>query len=558
MSLTKATYSMINGAPANVLDYGAVGDGTTDDTAAIQAALNASKHVIVPAGLTPLISSTITVPSQTQLEFLGGTGNLAAAMPASYFIKKSTMTTVGIVISQRGMVVGGGLLGQSGNTGDGVQLIGNAAVLSNFVVVGAGRDGVLIGDTGAGANVNSTIVEYVKARECGRHGIYVHHDAVVGIANANAGTLLQCTAIDNTQDGIRIGHAFWVSIINCLTEINGGWGLYLSGVNNDAYPECRWPTVIGGDFNEGNVTGQVYDGSYFATFVQPDLGSVPTTAKTGLQGGGYRSVLSSNGITTVQGLNVETNVSGPGSRPLTVDSGTSGGNVYPALIQQVTTGSNGDGPGLRFQVDPATGSYRTAANLRVSQATTNKDNFILSVNSSGTMLDMLGLYSNAGGVAPGLDNAYTLGLASNRWSVVYAATGAINTSDERTKQDIADLSAAEKRVAVALKGLIKKFRFKDAVQVKGDNARIHVGVIAQEVVAAFQAEGLNANRYGLLCYDKWDDEFEPEYEMKIIKGDDGEDFKVPVATGNKKLVKAAGDAYGVRYDQLLAFIITAI
>ena len=54
MTLTKATYSMIEGAPVNVLDYGAVGDGVADDTAALIAAINYaganSKAVFIPAG----------------------------------------------------------------------------------------------------------------------------------------------------------------------------------------------------------------------------------------------------------------------------------------------------------------------------------------------------------------------------------------------------------------------------------------------------------------------------------------------------------------------------
>lgn len=61
MTLTKATYSMIDGSPANVLDFGAVGDGVADDTAAIQAALNSGvKHVLIPPG-TYRLTNTLTL-----------------------------------------------------------------------------------------------------------------------------------------------------------------------------------------------------------------------------------------------------------------------------------------------------------------------------------------------------------------------------------------------------------------------------------------------------------------------------------------------------------------
>ena len=47
MSLTKVSYSLIQGAAYNVLDYGAVGDGSADDTAAIRACIAAASAATI-------------------------------------------------------------------------------------------------------------------------------------------------------------------------------------------------------------------------------------------------------------------------------------------------------------------------------------------------------------------------------------------------------------------------------------------------------------------------------------------------------------------------------
>jgi hypothetical protein len=144
--------------------------------------------------------------------------------------------------------------------------------------------------------------------------------------------------------------------------------------------------------------------------------------------------------------------------------------------------------------------------------------------TAGFNLGSTGIYptNNAG---TNTDNSYDLGSSNFRWRTVYAGTGTINTSDANLKQDVEDLDAAELSVATAIKGLIKKFRFMDAVAAKGDNARIHVGVIAQEVEQAFMNAGLDPRRYGMFCEDDMED-------------------------GTKRL--------GIRYDELLAFVIAAL
>ena len=130
----------------------------------------------------------------------------------------------------------------------------------------------------------------------------------------------------------------------------------------------------------------------------------------------------------------------------------------------------------------------------------------------------------------GRDNAVDLGKTSERFDDIYATNGTIQTSDRNEKQDIAELSDTEQRVAVAAKGLLRKFRWRDAVEAKGDEARTHFGVIAQDLQAAFAAEGLDAGDYAMFISSTWTDEETGEERTRM----------------------------GVRYSELLAFIIAAI
>lgn len=144
---------------------------------------------------------------------------------------------------------------------------------------------------------------------------------------------------------------------------------------------------------------------------------------------------------------------------------------------------------------------------------------------------------------PSTDNTQALGSGSFRWSEVFAGTGTINTSDATEKQQFTDISDAEKAVASALKTSLKKFKFNDAVSRKGDAARWHFGVVAQEVEAAFSAAGLNASDYGVFCVDTWD------AQEEIIDEETGHVVQE---------AREAGSRLGVRYDELFAFILAAM
>lgn len=110
-------------------------------------------------------------------------------------------------------------------------------------------------------------------------------------------------------------------------------------------------------------------------------------------------------------------------------------------------------------------------------------------------------FADTGHVTPGADNTQDFGSGSLRWGTIYAGAGTINTSDERYKviREGGDLSDAEYRAWSDVRAIV--YQDKDAVERKGDAARLHVGYSWQAIEAAFAAHGLDARRYALWCED---------------------------------------------------------
>ena len=148
-------------------------------------------------------------------------------------------------------------------------------------------------------------------------------------------------------------------------------------------------------------------------------------------------------------------------------------------------------------------------------------------------------------------NALNLGSSYRLWKDIFCASGVISTSDKRAKISIVDLEDALMRAWSKVN--FKIFQFKDAFERKGEDARLHVGVIAQQVIEAFKSEGLDATRYGLLCYDKWEDEYE---DVEVVDTPEivDEEGNVTLAKTHveHRLVTPAGDCYGIRYEEALA------
>jgi hypothetical protein len=196
------------------------------------------------------------------------------------------------------------------------------------------------------------------------------------------------------------------------------------------------------------------------------------------------------------------------------------------------TGSN---PGGYFY--NANGNFAFARSLFTATpdaiaVTTN----MLSMSQSTGVVDIgsaaMGSATFSFSMNPLTDNAISCGAASKRWTIVYATTGTINTSDARHKTPVRSLNNLEIAAAQELASEIGAFQWLEAVEKKGAAARLHIGLTVQRVMQIMEKHSLDPFAYGFVCFDEWED----------IINEDG------VKTQEK------GDAYSLRPDQLSLFI----
>lgn len=182
------------------------------------------------------------------------------------------------------------------------------------------------------------------------------------------------------------------------------------------------------------------------------------------------------------------------------------------------------------------------------------------------------------------DNVASLGTSSQRWSVVYAGTGTINTSDAREKTPVSALEANQIAAAIALSKEIGTYKWLASIQEKGEDARLHIGMTVQRAVEIMEANGLDPMAYGFICYDSWDATPENSYmeqrgylytlneeteeEQVVVENviEEGNAFPDTGVywkyTHDEKVVISeavpAGDRYSFRYDELNLFIAAGI
>lgn len=106
------------------------------------------------------------------------------------------------------------------------------------------------------------------------------------------------------------------------------------------------------------------------------------------------------------------------------------------------------------------------------------------------------------GFRPTSSGQYPCGTSGFPWKVVYSDLG-VETSDKRLKTLINRIDERYEKTFMALRPVNYMWKNTDSVS---DHDRIHCGLIAQEVFAVAQENGLTPENFAFICHDYFDEE----------------------------------------------------
>jgi len=444
-------------------------------------------------------------------------------------VKKIETTALGISVAGAATFNAGAVFNESSIDSDfRVESNGNA----NMLFVDGGSDHVNIGtasDYGGMFNVNGKMV--VKALDGALANDFIatfqngeetnSQSFGVSIAAASTGSDIALNVVDHDASNVLL-RVFG----NGATTIGGSvtaTGATLSGDLNLDVAASPSIVLVGGDGNSKNIffkkqTGDTEEARIKVlsnNMILDVKGEIHLDADDGV----IRVQDAAGDIGMFQMTNSDFIIRSMVSDKDIIFKGLDGSSVISALTLDMS-----DFGSAAFNAAVDVGTTLTAQKLVLTNGVAGQGNANLKFSNSADAI------TPANSSGSNNDNAIDLGASSARFDDIYATNATIQTSDRNEKQDIAELSDAEQRVAVACKGLLRKFRWKSSVAEKGDKARTHFGIIAQDLEAAFVAEGLDASDYAMFINTAWTDEETSEEKIRM----------------------------GVRYSELLAFIISAI
>ena len=490
------------------------------DLASVQDSTQASRYAVssVDQGNVPtLVGAQIGGNTGTQ----GGQNLTVVGRDSVQVVTTANLVTVSLINDQGGTSPGNTYYYGTGPTGTkGFWTVASAMAVASTsrMTQTIGANGVstfdlaTVSDSGTGTLLAITRDAY--GRVSGSKAATITGTAGrVAVANGNASAGLPTIDLVTTAvaagsygDGTHVA-TFTVDAYGRLTA---------AGSTAIAFPAAPVTSVFG-------RTGAVVAAANDYTFAQ--IGSKPTT-------------LAGYGITDAVTINTTQTISA-------VKNFTSGVNLSNMSFSPPVAGSN-----ITYAIQLGGSSPFPLAVFEFKSSVFYKSALLVEADSGL----FVGRANFDGNIIPSTDNVYSCGAASNRWSIIYAATGTINTSDAREKTEVSPLTPDEISAASEMARAVGTYQWLSSIDIKGaDAARHHAGLTVQAAMSIMQAHGLDPMRYGFICYDQWDATPEQWTDVQEVRDANGNVTRNP-ARILVRPARSAGDRYSFRHDELSLFL----